>query len=260
MKKNKLRKRIGVKTSKSNRSKFHRSYKKVETLITEPGPSKVITYDENGKVVSFNSRGKTKHEDTLTKVGKEAMAANKKAKSDKKEAVKRILNSVGFDPTVKYSKKERKHFARIVKNNLFVKAKPVNLTDEEIKTRINARKEKRIELLKERPLASEIAKKVKQATLDLKNLLKSKSSKSITTAEEKQQFTRSVQLFSKDNPMKSYDFYTDTIEAVNEDEALKLSKEFAKKYSNNPEFAGMSITPKGTTNKHYFPKATLLAA
>lgn len=253
-------KRTGVKTSISNRSKFHRSYKKVEMAITEPGPSKVITYDENGKVVNFNSRGKTKCKDTLTKVGKEAMAANKKAKSDKKEAIKRILASAGYDCTVKYGRKERKHFARLVKNNLFITPKPVTLTDEQIEERIKSKKDKRKELLNSRPHAVEVAEKAKKALLDLKKIFKENKKSKVEITEDKKEFVRSVQRFSDDNPIKSYDFYTDTIKAENKEEALKLSKELAEKHSNDPKFAGMSITPKGTTDTTYYPKATLLAA
>lgn len=253
------RKKTGVKLSRSNRSKFHRSYKKVEMCITEPGPSKVITYDENGKVVDFNSRGKTKFEDTLTKVGKEAMAANKKAKLDKKEATKKILANAGYDPTIKYSRKERKHFTRLVKNNLFVTPKPVTLTDEEIEERVLAKKKKRAELLKSRPHARDVAEAAKKTLIDLKKALKSKTT-NVPVVEKKQEFTRVIQRFSDDNPIKNYDFYTDTIQAENKEEALKLSKELAEKHSNDPKFAGMSITPKGTTDTTYYPKATLLAA
>lgn len=261
MKKNISHKRTGVKLSKSNRSKFNRSYKKIEVMtIAEPGPSKVIVYDENGKVVNFNSRGKTKHEDTLTKVGKEAIAANKKARLDKKEAIKKILASAGYDHTIKYSRKERKHFTRLVKNNLFITPKPVTLTDEEIEERIKARKAKRVELLNSRPHAAEVAEKAKEAILDLKKIFKESKKPKVQVTENKKEFVRSVQKFSDDNPIKSYDFYTDTIKAEDKEEALKLSKDLAKKHSNDPKFAGMSITPKGTTDTTYYPKATLLAA
>lgn len=259
MKKKISHKRTGVKLSKSNRSKFHRSYKKVEMRITEPGPSKVIIYDENGKVVDFSSKGKTKFKDTLTKVGEEAMASNKKAKLDKKEAIKKILTSAGYDPTIKYSRKERKHFTRLVKNNLFVTPKPVTLTDKEIKKRVTAKKEKRAELLNSRPHAKTVAEEAKKALIDLKKAFKSKTT-NVPVVEQKQEFTRVIQRFSDDNPIKNYDFYTDTIEAADKEEALKLSKPLAEKHSNDPKFAGMSITPKGTTDTTYYPKATLLAA
>lgn len=46
----------------------------------------------------------------------------------------------GYDPTIRYTRKEKKHFTRIVKNNMFTKPKGVTLTTEQIKEKIKADK------------------------------------------------------------------------------------------------------------------------
>ena len=146
---NKKGKRTGVKLSTTNKSKLRRS-KKVEYLTkVELGPSKYIKYDKDGKVIGFISNSKKVHlADHLTDVAKKAMEDNKAAKIAKKERIKQILEKVGYDPTVKYTRAEKKKFTRAVKNNLFVQPKLVNLTDEEIKMRFAEEKNIKLNFLK----------------------------------------------------------------------------------------------------------------
>lgn len=262
MKKNKKsNKRAGVKLSKSNRSKFHRSYKKIEMMtVAEPGPSRVITYDENGKVISFNSRCKTKFADTVEVRGKEAMEANKKAKVEKKEAIKRILASAGYDPTVKYSRKEQKHFTRIVKNKLFAAPKPVTLTKEECKARFVKEKVRKLELLNSRKHISEVT------TTDILSKFKEFISKKAAPKKvveedpELRTFKYVIQRKSSKDPMRSYDFLLDSFRANGEAMAKQLAKELAKEYGKDELFDGIRLKDSKDGNIIFYPKSTLLAA
>ena len=71
-----------------------------------------------------------------TKIATESRNENKNAKLSKKERIKQILKEAGYDPTIKYTSKEKRKFTCIVKNKLFEKPKPVTLTKEQIKERI----------------------------------------------------------------------------------------------------------------------------
>lgn len=139
----KKNKRTGIKNHRSNKNKFRRSYKayQIMTVSKKPGPSGVIKYDENGKVIGFAKwAGNKKQSEYTTKVAKDAMNENKSIKQSKKELIKNILMKAGYDPTIRYTRKEKKHFTRIVKNNMFTKPKGVTLTTEQIKEKIKANK------------------------------------------------------------------------------------------------------------------------
>lgn len=139
----KKNKRTGIKNHRSNKNKFRRSYKayQIMTVSKKPGPSGVIKYDENGKVIGFVKwAGNKKQSEYTTKVAKDAMNENKSIKQSKKELIKNILMKAGYDPTIRYTRKEKKHFTRIVKNNMFTKPKGVTLTTEQIKEKIKADK------------------------------------------------------------------------------------------------------------------------
>lgn len=135
--------RTGIKNHRSNKNKFRRSYKayQIMTVSKKPGPSGIIKYDENGKVIEFVKwAGNKKQSKYTTKVAKDAMNENKSIKQSKKELIKNILMKAGYDPTIRYTRKEKKHFTRIVKNNMFTKPKGVTLTTEQIKEKIKADK------------------------------------------------------------------------------------------------------------------------
>ena len=156
MKKQKVQhKRTGVKLSRTNRSKLRRS-KKTEVVFRSPGPSPFITKGEDGKVSITNIVGNVSQKSYTTDIGKNARQANKTAKQAKKELIKQILASAGFEPTVHYTRKEKKKFTRLIRKQLFVQPKPVNLTDEEIKVRFQREKEYKAELLASRPHKNEI--------------------------------------------------------------------------------------------------------
>lgn len=135
MKKQKVqRKRTGVKLSRTNRSKLRRS-KKTEVVFRSPGPSPFITKGEDGKVSITNIVGKVSQKSYTTDIGKNARQENKTAKQAKKDRIKQILASAGFDPTIKYTRKEKKKFTRTVKKNLFAKKEVVIPSEEEVNKR-----------------------------------------------------------------------------------------------------------------------------
>lgn len=135
MKKQKVQhKRTGVKLSGTNRSKLRRS-KKTEVVFRNPGPSPFITKGEDGKVSITNIVGNVSQKSYTTDIGKNARQANKTAKQAKKDRIKQILASAGFDPTIKYTRKEKKKFTRTVKKNLFAKKEVVIPSKEEVNKR-----------------------------------------------------------------------------------------------------------------------------
>lgn len=178
----KKNKRTGIKNHRSNKNKFRRSYKayQIMTVSKKPGPSGIIKYDENGKVIGFVKwAGNKKQSEYTTKVAKDAMNENKSIKQSKKELIKNILMKAGYDPTIRYTRKEKKHFTRIVKNNMFTKPKGVTLTTEQIKEKIKADKlakksmqAKFDESVRDNPLTP---KKVNRQLLVLQNYLLKKS-------------------------------------------------------------------------------------
>lgn len=194
----------GKKLSKTNRSKLRKS-KKIEEIFRSPGPSTYITKGKNGKVTITNIVGKIKQKNYTTETGKNSRQENKATKQAKKELIKQILASARFEPTVHYTRKEKKKFTRLVKKQLFV-----------------------------------------QKILDnKKNISK---------------FRYIVQNQSKDNPMRSIDFYTDYIDASNKEEAFSKVKVLAKKYKNSDKFNGITIEDLNNSNWTYYTKSKLLAA
>ena len=253
MKKNlsgKHRDHKGKKLSRTNRTKLRKS-KKTEVILSSPGPSPFITKGENGKVIITNISGKAKQKDYTTKIGKNARQENKTARQAKKERIKQILTSMGFEPTVHYTRKEKKKFTRTIKKLLFVQPKPVNLTDEEIKVRFQLEKEHKAELLASRPHANEIKASVLKFLKQNKKVLNNKKNT--------RKFRYIVQNQSEDNPSKDIDFLTDYIEANTKEEALTKVKDIAKKYVNNEKFTGMRIEDTVSNDSIYYPKATLAA-
>lgn len=241
----------GKKLSRTNRSKLHRS-KKVEEVFRRPGPSPYITKSENGKVTITNVVGKVKQKSYTTEVGKNSRQENKTAKQAKKELIQQILASAGFEPTVHYTRKEKKKFTRLIRKRLFVQPKPVNLNDEEIKIRFQREKERKAELLANRPHINE----VKASVLEFLN----KGKKVLNNKKNTRKFRYVVQNQSEDNPSKDIDFLTDYIEASTKEEALNKVKNVAKKYVNNERFTGMRIEDTTDNSSIYYPKSTLLAA
>lgn len=188
-----------------------------------------------------------------TKIATESRNENKNAKLSKKERIKQILKEAGYDPTIKYTNKEKRKFTCIVKNKLFEKPKLVTLTKEQIKERIKIKQGLREQLLKERKHISEfINKKIQKGYTAAELSVKEKAD--IRT------FQYVVQKKSEDNPQKDYDFLTDYFKASSREDAKNKAMKIAKKYADNDDITGIRIQDSKDNNIIYYTKSKLLAA
>lgn len=237
--------------------KYVKAHCPVETTRAfEIGPSLVTTI-EDGKITNWNSWS-SKNKQQPTEIAENVMKENKAVKESKKELIKNILIKAGYDPTVRYTRKEKKHFTRIVKNNLFTKPKSVTLTTEQIKEKIKTDK---------------LAKKAMQAKFDEEvrnNPLPPKKGKqtapsaaelSVKEKPKKRVFDYSIQRRRSDDPMRTYDFMKGTLESTTKNGAFLKAKEIAKKYKDDSSFAGISIKDiNGDNAIIYHTASSLLAA
>lgn len=188
-----------------------------------------------------------------TKIATESRNENKNAKLSKKERIKQILKEAGYDPTIKYTSKEKRKFTCIVKNRLFEKPKPVTLTKEQIKERIKIKQELREQLLKERKHISEFVNKKIQKGYTAAEL-------SVKEKADIRTFQYVVQKKSEDNPQKDYDFLTDYFKASSREDAKNKAMKIAKKYADNDDITGIRIQDSKDNNIIYYTKSKLLAA
>lgn len=188
-----------------------------------------------------------------TKVATESRNENKNAKLSKKERIKQILKEAGYDPTNKYTSKEKRKFTRIVKNKLFEKPKPVTLTKEQIKERIKIKQGLREQLLKERKHISEFVNKKIQKGYTAAEL-------SIKEKADIRTFQYVVQKKSEDNAQRDYDFLTDYFKASSREDAKNKVMKIAKKYADNDDITGIRIQDSKDNNIIYYTKSKLLAA
>jgi hypothetical protein len=188
-----------------------------------------------------------------TKIATESRNENKNAKLSKKERIKQILKEAGYDPTNKYTSKEKRKFTRIVKNKLFEKPKPVTLTKEQIKERIKIKQGLREQLLKERKHISEFVNKKIQKGYTAAEL-------SIKEKADIRTFQYVVQKKSEDNPQRDYDFLTDYFKASSREDAKNKAMKIAKKYADNDDVTGIRIQDSKDNNIIYYTKSKLLAA
>lgn len=234
-------------------SKFVKKHCPVETTRDfEIGPS-LVTVVKDGKTVEWNSWS-SKQKQQPTKVAIEAMKENKAIVQSKKERIKQILMKAGYDPTVNYTRKEKKKFTRIVKDNLFVKAKPTTLTIKQIKDKLKAK------------LAEMQAKFEEEARKPLPS--KEGKQKGFTAAElavkekpNKRKFKYTVQRRRSDDEKRVYDFKTDYFIALTRDDAKKKAAIEAKKFKKDTSFAGITVQDiEGDNNIIYYDGKSLLAA
>lgn len=188
-----------------------------------------------------------------TKIATESRNENKNAKLSKKERIKQILKEAGYDPTIKYTSKEKRKFTRIVKNKLFEKPKPVTLTKEQIKERIKIKQGLREQLLKERKHISEFVNKKIQKGYTAAEL-------SVKEKTDIRTFQYVVQKKSEDNPQRDYDFLTDYFKASSREDAKNKAMKIAKKYADNDDVTGIRIQDSKDNNIIYYTKSKLLAA
>lgn len=188
-----------------------------------------------------------------TKIATESCNENKNAKLSKKERIKQILKEAGYDPTIKYTSKEKRKFTRIVKNKLFEKPKSVTLTKEQIKERIKIKQGLREQLLKERKHISEFVNKKIQKGYTATEL-------SVKEKADIRTFQYVVQKKSEDNPQRDYDFLTDYFKASSREDAKNKAMKIAKKYADNDDVTGIRIQDSKDNNIIYYTKSKLLAA
>lgn len=188
-----------------------------------------------------------------TKIATESHNENKNAKLSKKERIKQILKEAGYDPTIKYTSKEKRKFTCIVKNKLFEKPKPVTLTKEQIKERIRIKQGLREQLLKERKHISEFVNKKIQKGYTAAEL-------SVKEKTDIRTFQYVVQKKSEDNPQRDYDFLTDYFKASSREDAKNKAMKIAKKYADNDDVTGIRIQDSKDNNIIYYTKSKLLAA
>lgn len=188
-----------------------------------------------------------------TKIATESRNENKNAKLSKKERIKQILEEAGYDPTIKYTSKEKRKFTCIVKNKLFEKPKPVTLTKEQIKERIRIKQGLREQLLKERKHISEFVNKKIQKGYTAAEL-------SVKEKTDIRTFQYVVQKKSEDNPQRDYDFLTDYFKASSREDAKNKAMKIAKKYADNDDVTGIRIQDSKDNNIIYYTKSKLLAA
>lgn len=188
-----------------------------------------------------------------TKIATESRNENKNAKLSKKERIKQILKEAGYDPTIKYTSKEKRKSTRIVKNKLFEKPKSVTLTKEQIKERIKIKQGLREQLLKERKHISEFVNKKIQKGYTATEL-------SVKEKADIRTFQYVVQKKSEDNPQRDYDFLTDYFKASSREDAKNKAMKIAKKYADNDDVTGIRIQDSKDNNIIYYTKSKLLAA
>lgn len=212
--------------------------------VCEPGPSKSIIYDKDGKVVSFRKWcEKSKHQkDYITEQGKAAMDENKSIRAAKKELIKSILQKAGYDSTIRYTRKEKKKFTRVVKNSLFVTKKPIVVSKE-----IAEKKYQELTKLYTTEDRNKPLKPVagKQAGDTAHNL-------SMKEKPEKRKFKYVVERNSSQNTIRSYDFITDFFDAETKEKAFKHAAEIAKKYKDDTSFAGIRVQDLNKDNSIIF--------
>lgn len=231
----------GIKNSRTNKNKIRRKeYDLFMRLIKRPTPEPShlikITKTENGKTIEIQKvLGNKKQSEYTTNIAKNVMNENKQIKQSKKELVKKILMEAGYKPKGHYTRKERKHFTRIVKNKLFAKPKPIKqLSKEEYKkkfTEERATKKLRLESLPYKPLP---VVKGKQRPISAAEAVKKEKPK-------ERKFRYVINRQSDENPNKVYDFLTEYFDASTKNEAFEKVKKIAKTYEKDTSFKGITI-------------------
>ena len=174
------------------------------------------------------------------------MEENKAIKQSKKERIKNILMKAGYDPTIHYTRKEKKKFTRIVKNSLFDKSpKPKE------RTKQKAAKEARMEALKYKPLPIKAGKQKGFTAAEL----------AVKEKPKERKFKYAINRRRSDDDKRTYDFKTDYLVASTRDEAKKKVAKEAKQYRNDSSFAGITVQDiEGDNNIIYYDGKSLLAA
>lgn len=250
----------GIKTSCTNKSKIRRKkhdlyMRSIERPAPEPSHLIKVTETENGKTVEIQKVfGNKKQSEYTTNIAKNAMNENKQVKQSKKELVKKILMELEYNPKGSYTRKEKKHFTRIVKNRLFTKPKPIKqLSKEEYKKKFaeeRAAKKLRLDNLSYKPLP---IIKGKQRPISVAEVTKKEKPK-------ERKFRYVINRQSDENPNKVYDFLTDYFDASTKNEAFEKAKKIAKTYKKDTSFRGITLQDiNGDNNIIYYTREKLAA-
>ena len=253
-------KRKGVKTSCSNKNKLYRKQygiliRSIERPAPEPSHLIKVTETENGKTIEIQKvLGNKKQSEYTTNIAKNAMADNKSAKQSKKELIKKILMEAGYEPTVHYTRKEKKHFTRIVKNKLFTKSTPPKqLSKEEYKKKFAEERAAKKVKLDNLPHAQLPVIKGKQRSISAAEAVKKEKP-------NERKFRYVVNRKSDENPNKVYDFLTDYFDASTRNEAKSKATKIAKKYKKDTSFAGITVQDiNGDNSITYYSRKALAA-
>lgn len=243
MKKQIYKKRTGIKLGKSNKSKFRRNYKAIQAIAKcKPGPSKLIKYDKDGKFIGITSiTGNVKQASYITDIAKKVMEENKRIKQSKKDRVKEILKEAGYDNTIRYTRKEKKRFTRIVKDKLFTKSnKSITLKPEIVKKETELKKrldKKRVEKLMKATVYNRlpIQDGKQRGMIAREHCIKERP--------KLRKFRYTIDRKRESDPMRNYAFLTDYFEANTRNEALNKAKEIYKdkNYHKDTSFVGITI-------------------
>lgn len=250
--------------------------------VHEHGPSETVTFDKDGKVKNWNSRSAHNH----VKHSKEAIQArsdNRLAKDNKKNRIKTILKEIGYDPTINYTRKEKKKFTRTVKAKLYAKpTKPWN--KEEAMKRAEIRAKAKKERLAALPHINEIKKQM-EAILPPKiktgnkpivrneryikyvkqklgyQVLRTAAELQLNEKGKNRKFIYSIsrvkeedmEAFKQGRPFRTYDFYTDHFNANTVKEAEKKLVELSKKWEKDSSYTGIVLRdPEGLSMTTYY--------
>lgn len=182
---------------------------------------------------------KKKQKEYITEMGRKAMEENRSIKKAKKELIKKILKEAGYEPTVRYTRKEKRKFTRIVKNKLFAKPKP--------KMKVLYSKDDIYEQLPVKP--------GKQRPISAYEM--------VTTKEEVNQrkFRYVINRKCSDAPDRCYDFLTDYFDAGTRKEAKTKAIGIAKKYKDDTSFCGITVQDiNGDNSITYYTRNRIFAA
>lgn len=250
----------GVKNSYSSKNKLRRKQygiliRSIERPAPEPSHLIKVTETENGKTIEIQRvLGNKKQSEYTTNIAKNAMADNKSAKQSKKELIKKILMEAGYEPTVRYTRKQKKHFTRIVKNKLFAKPKPIKqLSKEEYKKKFAEERAAKKIKLDNLPHAQLPVIKGKQRPISAAEAVKKEKPNN-------RKFRYVINRKSDENPNKVYDFLTDYFDASTRTEAKDKVKNIAKKYKKDTSFTGITVQDiNGDNSITYYTKEKLAA-
>lgn len=248
----------------SKRAKSHTVKQMVFNTIYEIGPSLTTKTDKDGKTIEWNSWSSHSHQ-KLTKEAAMNQDINTKAKNDKKNRIKEILKKAGYDPTIKYTREEKKKFTRAVKANLFEKPKP-EISDEQAIQHIKERTIMKKKKFDERPSYADLIR-----NLPPKPGKQRPISAAIANKKEKsnpRKFTYVINRVKEEDmkskkeggSFRSYDFMTDHFDADSKKNAEIKLKEIAKAWLKDESFSGITLKDKEGDNSIIFYSPTKLAA